>query len=468
MASGSSQGSDDGDDDDDCGRRENIRCVIPCGRVGVETLPDQLVDRCIQQGFCFNILCVGDTGIGKSTLINTLFNAQLEAEGASHFHSQVGLRACTHQLREGQVLLTLTVVSTVGFGDQVNREECHLPITSYIEAQLDAHLQEELRIPRAPAGYRDSCLHACLYFIPPTGHSLRALDLCTMKSLGTRVNLIPLIAKADTLSRAELCAFKARVMSELVSHGVQIYQFPTEDGGSAAVSRLLPFAVVGATEEVRVGDRRVRGRRYEWGVVEVENEEHCDLAQLREMLVCASLEDLRQQTHERHYERFRRRRLRELGWADAGLGRRPGPPADALAARRRELRDACRRREEEVQRAFARRAREKEALLKQAERQLQARCRHLERAQQKEVLRLEERRRALEEEMLAFSRRKAACDVDPSQALVASGTSKKKDKKKEPGCRMELLCFDILGSGFDERNKDAEETEEAYCATEQP
>lgn len=29
------------------------------GHVGFESLPDQLVNRSIQQGFCFNILCVG-------------------------------------------------------------------------------------------------------------------------------------------------------------------------------------------------------------------------------------------------------------------------------------------------------------------------------------------------------------------------------------------------------------------------
>ena len=30
------------------------------GHVGFESLPDQLVNRSIQQGFCFNILCVGE------------------------------------------------------------------------------------------------------------------------------------------------------------------------------------------------------------------------------------------------------------------------------------------------------------------------------------------------------------------------------------------------------------------------
>lgn len=44
-----------------------------------------------------------------------------------------------------------------------------------------------------------------------------------------QVNIIPIIAKADTVSKSELHKFKIKIMSELVSNGVQIYQFPTDD-----------------------------------------------------------------------------------------------------------------------------------------------------------------------------------------------------------------------------------------------
>jgi cell division control protein 12 len=73
----------------------------------------------------------------------------------------------------------------------------------------------------------DLRVHACLYFIRPTGHtyvsfillwsfidpcfSLKPLDIEIMKRLGTRVNLIPVIAKADTLTQSDLFTFKQRV-----------------------------------------------------------------------------------------------------------------------------------------------------------------------------------------------------------------------------------------------------------------
>ena len=40
---------------------------------------------------------------------------------------------------------------------------------------------------------------------------LKALDLVTMKRLDNKVNIIPVIAKADTITKAELHKFKAKV-----------------------------------------------------------------------------------------------------------------------------------------------------------------------------------------------------------------------------------------------------------------
>lgn len=52
----------------------------------------------------------------------------------------------------------------------------------------------------------------------------------------TQVNIIPVIAKADTVSKSELDKLKIKIMSELVSNGVQIYQFPTEDEAVAEIN----------------------------------------------------------------------------------------------------------------------------------------------------------------------------------------------------------------------------------------
>ena len=46
-------------------------------------------------------------------------------------------------------------------------------------------------------------------------------------------------------------------------------------------------------------------RQYPWGTIQIENEDHCDFVKLREMLVRTNMEDLREKTHDFHYEMYR-------------------------------------------------------------------------------------------------------------------------------------------------------------------
>lgn len=51
-----------------------------------------------------------------------------------------------------------------------------------------------------------------IYFIPPTGHALREIDIELMRRLSSRVNVIPVIGKSDSLTPSELRDFKKRIM----------------------------------------------------------------------------------------------------------------------------------------------------------------------------------------------------------------------------------------------------------------
>ncbi|XP_072584718.1 septin-8 isoform X2 [Vulpes vulpes] len=407
------------------------------GHVGFDSLPDQLVSKSVTQGFSFNILCVGETGIGKSTLMNTLFNTTFETEEASHHEECVRLRPQTYDLQESNVHLKLTIVDAVGFGDQINKDESYRPIVDYIDAQFENYLQEELKIRRSLFDYHDTRIHVCLYFITPTGHSLKSLDLVTMKKLDSKVNIIPIIAKADTISKSELHKFKIKIMGELVSNGVQIYQFPTDDEAVAEINAVmnahLPFAVVGSTEEVKVGNKLVRARQYPWGVVQVENENHCDFVKLREMLIRVNMEDLREQTHSRHYELYRRCKLEQMGFQDSDGDSQPFSLQETYEAKRKEFLSELQRKEEEMRQMFVNKVKETELELKEKERELHEKFEHLKRIHQEEKRKVEEKRRELEEETNAFNRRKAAVEALQSQALHATSQQplrKDKDKKK--------------------------------------
>ena len=73
-----------------------------------------------------------------------------------------------------------------------------------------------MKIKRNLSGFHDSRVHACLYFITPNGHGLKSIDLVCMKKLDAKVNIIPIIAKADTINKTELANFKVLIEIYLV------------------------------------------------------------------------------------------------------------------------------------------------------------------------------------------------------------------------------------------------------------
>lgn len=105
--------------------------------------------------------------------------------------------------------LRLSVIDTPGFGDFVNNDDSWRPIVENIEQRFDTYLEAENKVNRS--NIVDNRIHACVYFIQPTGHSLKPLDIEVMRRLHTKVNLIPVIAKADTLTDEEVALFKQRV-----------------------------------------------------------------------------------------------------------------------------------------------------------------------------------------------------------------------------------------------------------------
>ena len=110
-------------------------------------------------------------------------------------------------------------------------------------------------------------------------------------------------------------------MADIEYHKIQIFEAPTyenEDEEAVAeakeIASKIPFAVVGSDRIVKTPDgREVRGRAYPWGVVEVDNEDHCDFVKLRQMLVRTYMEELREFTNDVLYENWRTEKLISMG-----------------------------------------------------------------------------------------------------------------------------------------------------------
>ncbi|KAJ1303865.1 hypothetical protein OPQ81_008284 [Rhizoctonia solani] len=290
------------------------------GGIGIANLPNQRHKIVAKQGAHFTVMVVGESGLGKSTLINTLFATELSPSKDYRRRHLKQLDKLTEveiikaELEEKSFKVKLTVIDTPGFGDYVNNRDSWTPIIDFVDDQHEIYMRQEQQPQRDQK--TDMRVHACLYFVRPTGHTLKPLDIEIMKRLGTRVNLIPVIAKADTLTQNDLAVFKQRIREVIAAQGIRVYQPPIEpdDQASAEQARILmnamPFSIIGSTTDVQTPDGRVvKGREYLWGVAEVENEEHCDFKKLRSLLIRTHMLDLINTTEELHYENYRQQQM---------------------------------------------------------------------------------------------------------------------------------------------------------------
>lgn len=382
------------------------------GYVGFANLPKQWHRKSVRRGFTLNIMVAGESGLGKKTLINTLFNREILSndinEESAEFddgetHS-VRTRTDKAEIEEDGVKLNLSVISTPGFGESINNADSWKPIVDEINDRFDAHLEAESRINRS--AIVDNRVHAFLYFIEPTGHSLRSLDIALMKEIHEKVNLIPVIAKSDTLTEEEIIDFKQRILEDIRYQGIKTFnpiEYDNDDEESFAntqsIMNKLPFAVVGSTKEVETVDGRiVRGRSYPWGIIEVDNEEHCDFIKLRQLLIRNFLEELKEHTANTLYENYRSEKLLRMGIQQDNSVFKEFDPL-ARQEEEKSLHEAkLAKMEAEMKNVFQQKVSEKEKKLQRSEADLFARHKEMKDKLSKQIKLLEDKKEQLEKQ----------------------------------------------------------------------
>ncbi|MFT7818328.1 septin-5-like isoform X1 [Arapaima gigas] len=226
-------------------------------------------------------------------------------------HSTVEITKYTVDIEEKGVKLRLTVVDTPGFGDAVNNTQCWRTVTDYIDLLFEQYLRDESSLNHK--NIQDNCVRCCLYFISPFGHGyerdLRPVDVEFVKSVHDKVNVVPVLAKADSLTPPEIQDRKARIRGEMERHGMKIYRLPDCD----------------LDEDVRQQDQQLR-----------------DSGPFAVVGSDCVMEDLKDVTRETQYEKCRVRCIQSMMWlaqremqADAGQWHRcPRPPSFSIHGQR--------------------------------------------------------------------------------------------------------------------------------------
>ncbi|XP_056587456.1 septin 4a [Triplophysa dalaica] len=291
--------------------------------VGFATLPNQVHRKSVKKGFAFTLMVAGESGLGKSTLVNSLFLTDLYKDrkmlnAEERIMQTIEITKHSLSIEEKGVKLRLTIVDTPGFGDAVDNTESWKPVADYIDEQYEQYFRDESGLNRK--NIQDNRVHCCLYFISPFGHGLRPMDVEFMKALHEKVNIVPVLAKADSLTPVEVQKMKLKICEDIERFGISVYQFPECDSDEDEELKLphqelkdsIPFTVIGSNILVESQGRRFRGRQYPWGVVEVENPTHSDFLKLRNMLVRTHMQDLKDVTRETHYENYRAQSIQNM------------------------------------------------------------------------------------------------------------------------------------------------------------
>ncbi|KGR21259.1 hypothetical protein MEM_00216 [Candida albicans L26] len=327
-----------------------------------------------KKGIKFTFMVVGESGTGKTTFINSLLNKKVLNHRYEKLSPTVGdtktlmfTSAKSVALPNTSILtknefnprtineepgialtethieiidddnqkLLLNIIDTPGFGENLNNELCFIEIENYLKQQFDLVLAEETRIKRNPR-FVDTRVHVMLYFITPTGHGLREIDIQCMKRLSKYVNIIPVIGKADSFTLNELQHFKQQIRIDIQKFNVPTFQFDNslndydEDEDYDLIqeckflTNLQPFAVVTSEDVFEVREsttntkgnndkpKIIRARKYPWGLVDINDTRYSDFPILKSVLLGSHLQDLKDLTHDFLYETYRTERLTKV------------------------------------------------------------------------------------------------------------------------------------------------------------
>lgn len=290
-------------------------------------------------------MIVGESGSGRSTLINTLCGGNSIVPTSSTinedpFTKKLTLRHENVELEDNDGhKISLNIIDTPNFANQINCGEDFRVIVDFIRHQFDEVLLEESRVKRNPR-FKDGRIHILIYLVNPTGHGLSEIDVKFLKHVNNLVNIIPVIAKADSLTREELQLNKRLILEDLSNYEINYYRFNEYEYEKDYIddeiieynkylNSLLPFAIIGANEykknpnhsglkngETPHNDEedeeddaddiiKLRVLNKDLKPINIDNPDINDFTILKNVLLITHLNEFKDITHDQIYENYR-------------------------------------------------------------------------------------------------------------------------------------------------------------------
>lgn len=275
--------------------------------IGIKNLPRQRELLNAKNGIDFTLMVAGQSGLGKTTFINSLFSTSLIDDDIKENKPIIRYKSIV----EGDgTHLNFNVIDTPGFGNNMDNAFTWRTMVNYIDEEIRSYIFQEEQPDRTKMV--DNRVHCCLYFLRPSNKGIDTLDVVTMKKLAKRVNLIPVIAKSDLLTKEELKNFKTQVREIIRVQDIPVCFFFGDEVLNATqdIFQKYLFSIIASNEYIfNEKGEKVKGRQYKWGAVDIENEKYCDFKILQKTIFDWHLIDLVESTED-YYEKCRSEMLR--------------------------------------------------------------------------------------------------------------------------------------------------------------
>lgn len=283
--------------------------------------------KTLKKSINFSLMIVGESGLGRSTLINTLCGGNSIVPTSTTvkqdpFTKKLSLRHENVELEDNEGhKISLNIIDTPNFANLINCEDDFKVVVDFIRHQYDEVLLEESRVKRNPR-FKDGRIHALIYMINPTGHGLSEIDTKFMLYINNLVNIIPVIAKADSLTPNELELNKQLILEDLKNYNINYYKFNEYEYEQDYIddeiieynkylNSLIPFSIIGANEyqdnaneEEDFLKLRVLNRANTLPI-NIEDPKYNDFNILKNVLLITHLNEFKELTHDLIYENYR-------------------------------------------------------------------------------------------------------------------------------------------------------------------
>jgi septin family protein len=335
-----------------------------------------------------SVLVIGAKNSGKSSFISFLRHTlalpahKQQTADAPEPQTATSTSFTSHYLEtetDGE-RVGLTIWDSVGLEKNIVDLQLR-EMTAFVEAKFEDTFVEEQKVMRSP-GVRDTHIHCVFLILDPVrldttitaslaggsgGKSANGsldndLDLQVMRSLWGKTTVIPVIAKADTLTTGHMAYLKRAVWqslkkskldplealelegdeeddseedvdSDVEGEAADIVPSLTAPVSSAKKSHkrqsslsaltldddipYLPMSILSPDAYdlppyARANPTQPPGRRFPWGFADPNNSDHCDFGRLRDSIFSEWRSDLRELSRAKWYENWRTSRLKKV------------------------------------------------------------------------------------------------------------------------------------------------------------